>query len=71
MSRKRQILELLAQQPRTQRQVAEGLGVTVSCAGVFLAELKALGVVKPVGEAPCTARDPSRTRGPVKVWGPA
>jgi len=66
MSRKREILQLLEAGPRTTRELAEAMGVTVALASVYVADLRDLGVVRPVGEQPNAARGR-----PVTVWGVA
>ena len=64
MSRKREILKLLEDGPRTTRELAEAMGVTVALVSVYVADLRGLGVVQPVGEQENAAR-----RRPVTVWG--
>lgn len=50
--------------PMTTRQLAQRAGAKVSTVTVGIANARKMGLIEPVGEAPCPARNK-----PVIVWG--
>jgi predicted transcriptional regulator len=50
--------------PMTTRQLAQRAGAKVSTVAVGIANARKMGLIEPVGEAPCPGRNK-----PVIVWG--